>query len=162
MLIQDIAALVLAFTVGLTVGLTLCYLICRKSNNLVVQQRPNQPVEQAAVPAQPAPRRRNGIQRNERKQPTEHDERLAWVSSETAVIQNLSVTCGLVTICTRSIFVRRVRMESVSIQILNTKSFFGYYSLAPKTDISSCPRCSLTILTVPRYPHGHKFTFFFF
>ena len=73
----DIAVLVLVFALGLTVGLMLCYLICRKNSNLVVQQRPlNQPVEQAAVPAQPAPRRRHGIQKNERKQPTEHDEQL--------------------------------------------------------------------------------------
>ena len=72
--IQDIAGLVFAFTLGLTVGLIPGYLIFRKSSNLVVQQRPNQPVEQAAVPA---PRRPNGIQRIGRKQPTEHDERLA-------------------------------------------------------------------------------------
>ena len=76
MLIQDIAVLVLAFALGLTVRHLLCYLICQKSTNLVVHQRPNQPVEQAAVPAQPALRRRHGIQRNERKQPTEHDEQL--------------------------------------------------------------------------------------
>ena len=75
--IQDIAGLVFAFTLGLTVGLIPCYLIFRKNSNLVVHQRPNQPVEQPAVPAQPVPRRRNGIQRIGRKQPTENDERLA-------------------------------------------------------------------------------------
>ena len=82
--IQDIAVLVLAFALGLTVGLMLCYLIFRKSTDLVVQQRPNQPVEQPATPA----RRRHGQQRIGRKQPIEHDECLFWVSSETAAIQN--------------------------------------------------------------------------
>ena len=59
---------------GRTVGLMPCSLTVRKSSNLVVQQRPNQPVEQATLQA---PRRPNGIQRIGRKQPTEHDEQLA-------------------------------------------------------------------------------------
>ena len=53
---------------GLTFGLP-CYLIFRNTSNLVVQGTPNQPAEQPAVQA---PRRQNG-----RKQPTEHDDRLA-------------------------------------------------------------------------------------
>ena len=65
--IQDIAGLVFTFTLSLTFGLMLGYLIFRKSSNLVMQQRGDQPVDQPAVPA---PRRRNG-----RKQPMEHDER---------------------------------------------------------------------------------------
>ena len=72
--IQEIAGLVFAFALGLTVELILCHLIFRKSSNLVVLQRPTEPVEQPAVPA---PRRPNEIQRIGRKQPTEHDERLA-------------------------------------------------------------------------------------
>ena len=81
---------------ALTFGLP-CYLIFRNTSNLVVQGTPNRAVEQAAVTA---PRRPNEIQRIGRKQPTEHDERLAWVSSETAAIQNCSVTCGLATLST--------------------------------------------------------------
>ena len=83
---------------GRTVGLMPCSLIVRKSSNLVVGQRGNQPVEQATVQA---PRRPNEIQRIGRKQPTEHDERLAWVRSETVHwIQNFAVTCGLATLST--------------------------------------------------------------
>ena len=93
--IQDIVVLVLAFALGLTVGLMLCYLIFRKSTDLVVQQRPNQPVEQPATPA----RRRQCQQRIGRKQPTEHDECLLWVSSETAEFRIFSVTCGRFAIC---------------------------------------------------------------
>ena len=72
--IQDIAVLVLVvFTLGLAVRHVLCYLIqCRKNRNMLVQQRPDQPVQQPAIPA----RRRQGQQRIGRKKPIEHDERL--------------------------------------------------------------------------------------
>ena len=129
--IQDIAVLVLAFALGLTVGLMLCYLICRKSTDLVVQQRPNQPVEQPATPA----RRRQCQQRIGKKEPIEHDECLLWVSSETAAIQNFSVTCERFAICLKFIFVRRME-RYLPTSCIDSNLVFGSYSLA-KTEISN-------------------------
>ena len=138
--IQDIAGLALSFTLGLTVGLMLCYLIFREKGYLVLHQRPNQPVEQSAVPA---PRRRNG-----RKQPTEHDERLAW--AEKVVRRYNSEFLSCMWTCynmTRSIFVRRMErcfpMSRIDSLILNTVlSFVTSLWRKLKFPISSCPRCS--------------------